>query len=840
MLAIWKWDIIASPPYWDFAMGLYFEADFLAESHFDYYRLWTQEKRFTEGGPAVYLISVLPTLIALCMVTLQDSVAVLVVGHLSTFFWAAIALVGAIHLMKGRIGLGPSIVTALAIATTPLFSVQVDMLGMDVPALAVSIVAVLLFRHDHLKSAILVALLAFFFKPTAMVTNAAFAAWLSASLVTGQGRLPIATERRRWNALSLAFAVTALEMAIFRSVQQVSKSRSETTAVDPVQGLRLLRQVVDWCPELSGLFLAILLTLLIAIPAMLLRACCRGGFSLRAGADALADIVERERTMVVSMMIVFMTLAAVILVYTIPRYLTLPLPFLFVTAAFLGFSHRFIAKATLAALLGLIVFNVMNQDGRYLPALGPPGSVDLRTGALLERSREYLPDHRSNIEAVKAIAQADLPVIAPAPFGHFLTLPRLGYVHKAMTCYSLNSFLSADARPMARLFTDRPKRTIHVRVHNRFSEIGVCAVPPRARGDRIVYRDELISPLLAYEHEWPARETEAAEQQAYADFFFPEQGLVQRARQLAALGRLEEAHKVLREVLAHKPLDLEARLLQAQLLLQSGKLQEAQREYAELEKYFPDAARVKLGIADLKHRKGDKEGALEAVDDAIALAPQSADAHHDRGYLLAQVGKLSLARESFLAALDRDPDHPRARHGLASVHLALGDRSAAEREWTELARRRPEFADGHQQLSALCLAQGRVSESIAHARRAIAAAPDRADLRNDLAWLLATSADDRWRDGAGALTLAKEACALAQSRQDAGLINYLDTLAVAQAETGAWPEALRTLDDALQRAQTSNDHAALAKLRERRAQFEQKKPVRQAPATSAPAEALSP
>lgn len=54
-LAVWKWDIVRSPPYEEQAVGLWSEASFLVESGFDYYGLRFEQHDNTdkERGPPI-------------------------------------------------------------------------------------------------------------------------------------------------------------------------------------------------------------------------------------------------------------------------------------------------------------------------------------------------------------------------------------------------------------------------------------------------------------------------------------------------------------------------------------------------------------------------------------------------------------------------------------------------------------------------------------------------------------------------------------------------------------------------------------------------------------------
>ena len=69
LLLVVRWEIVDSPPFFDYALGLWREAEFLARTNFNYYSL-----RYEcaigiseEGGPRCYLITVVPGLTAVLM-----------------------------------------------------------------------------------------------------------------------------------------------------------------------------------------------------------------------------------------------------------------------------------------------------------------------------------------------------------------------------------------------------------------------------------------------------------------------------------------------------------------------------------------------------------------------------------------------------------------------------------------------------------------------------------------------------------------------------------------------------------------------------------------------------
>jgi Flp pilus assembly protein TadD len=84
--------------------------------------------------------------------------------------------------------------------------------------------------------------------------------------------------------------------------------------------------------------------------------------------------------------------------------------------------------------------------------------------------------------------------------------------------------------------------------------------------------------------------------------------------------------------------------------------------------------------------------------------------------------------------------------------------------------------------------------AVAQLRQVLADKADSADALGNLAWLLATSADDRVRGGAEAVQCAERACRLTEFKQS----RLVGTLAAAYAEVGRFPEAAAAAEKALQ------------------------------------------
>src|SRR5688572_29672313 len=76
-------------------------------------------------------------------------------------------------------------------------------------------------------------------------------------------------------------------------------------------------------------------------------------------------------------------------------------------------------------------------------------------------------------------------------------------------------------------------------------------------------------------------------------------------------------------------------------------------------------------------QSGQFDGALQLIDQALALSPNEADAYILRGICLSQTGQPAAATEAFGKAIELDPNSAKARYNLA-VHLyALGQKQEA-------------------------------------------------------------------------------------------------------------------------------------------------------------------
>jgi cytochrome c-type biogenesis protein CcmH/NrfG len=99
------------------------------------------------------------------------------------------------------------------------------------------------------------------------------------------------------------------------------------------------------------------------------------------------------------------------------------------------------------------------------------------------------------------------------------------------------------------------------------------------------------------------------------------------------------------------------------------------------------------------------------------------------------------------------------------------------------------------------LQKHRPGDSIACYQKALQLAPRSAPILNGLAWVLATSSDAQFRNGARAIQLAGQADHLARGKDP----RIIRTLAAAYAENGQFGEAIQVAKRALKLAPAESD-----------------------------------
>jgi spermidine synthase len=215
--------------------------------------------------------------------------------------------------------------------------------------------------------------------------------------------------------------------------------------------------------------------------------------------------------------------------------------------------------------------------------------------------------------------------------------------------------------------------------------------------------------------------------------------------------------------------------------------------------------------------------ALPHAERAIEIDPRSAPAHHTRGAVLLIQGHTAAAGIEFFRALEIDPDFAPSLLASASVLHAQGAYARAADLFERVVRLRPDYAQQpdalHRYAESLDreLASGQVgfAEAVEDHRRALALLPDWIEVRQRLAWLLATHPQATAKDGREAIVHAQRAMQAGGRRTR----SELDTLAAAYAAAGDFSQAIAVSERNLARAELGGETLVAASIRERLALY---------------------
>jgi protein O-GlcNAc transferase len=128
--------------------------------------------------------------------------------------------------------------------------------------------------------------------------------------------------------------------------------------------------------------------------------------------------------------------------------------------------------------------------------------------------------------------------------------------------------------------------------------------------------------------------------------------------------------------------------------------------------------------------------ALSCFEKAVALNPGYSDARNNLGRGLRSLGRFDQAVTQFELVAKSTPDSPVAHFNLASAFELAGRKPDAEKHYRSAISLRPDFVDAHLHLAALLQGIDRLPEALAHAERAVTLRPDSAGVRNNLGNIL--------------------------------------------------------------------------------------------------------
>lgn len=161
-------------------------------------------------------------------------------------------------------------------------------------------------------------------------------------------------------------------------------------------------------------------------------------------------------------------------------------------------------------------------------------------------------------------------------------------------------------------------------------------------------------------------------------------------------GHQEEAKVLLQRALAANPLDVQARQMLSQLLLETGQIVKADALLSEGQRLLPEQPNFTLMLARLKADGGDVSGAIQLLEAGRASARNEPQYHAFLAALLLRAQRYDEAMEHYLVALRSDPANANWLVGVGVAFEGVGkhaDAAEAYRRADGTANLTTEMAD---------------------------------------------------------------------------------------------------------------------------------------------------
>jgi tetratricopeptide (TPR) repeat protein len=256
-----------------------------------------------------------------------------------------------------------------------------------------------------------------------------------------------------------------------------------------------------------------------------------------------------------------------------------------------------------------------------------------------------------------------------------------------------------------------------------------------------------------------------------------------------------QAEQILQQAKQAMPDNPDAYRLLGDFYFASGDIPNALNEYASLDKDHPKDLRVRKNYVQLLILSGRLDDAYRLDQELLKQHPKDPDGQVLLGQILRAQNKLSEAQQALEGAITSSPENADAHYALGLVLTQLGDSARGERELREALKLHPGMTDASKALSALAMKKGDFDSLRQSAEAIIAAQPNQPD-----GYLLEATALGNKGDAQGAYTNLQKAILLAPN--DPRAYASLGELYTAQKK---FPEAQKNFELALQKNPRSSE-----------------------------------
>jgi tetratricopeptide (TPR) repeat protein len=217
---------------------------------------------------------------------------------------------------------------------------------------------------------------------------------------------------------------------------------------------------------------------------------------------------------------------------------------------------------------------------------------------------------------------------------------------------------------------------------------------------------------------------------------------------------------------------------------------------------------------------GDSGSAVDQFEQTLKLDPNFVKAHYSLAVIQASTGQTTAAIQHFNAALKAEPGYVEARLQLAHALRRSGQFEASLPQYAQIVAKDARVPEARFGYAAALIRLRRWADARDYLIDAMRVYPNELAFANALARVLAAAPDDKVRDGRRALATVQPVIALVRVR------DMLETMAMAQAETGQFNEAVTWQKGAIAEAERTNGPEIAQRIADNLRLYESRKPCR--------------
>ncbi len=263
--------------------------------------------------------------------------------------------------------------------------------------------------------------------------------------------------------------------------------------------------------------------------------------------------------------------------------------------------------------------------------------------------------------------------------------------------------------------------------------------------------------------------------------------------------------------------------IQIRPLLNEQKFDQARETCEKMIAMQPDVHAPYLYLACIANRFKDYPEAIKQLTKAIEIEPDDILPHNIFADIYEKQGNNEQAINHHNISLKIEPEQTGVLNQLAALYTSLKKTDKAIESYRKSLQTEPKQPTVMSDLAMVLYGQNKVAEAIVLWSDSLESDPNQVYAANSLAWIKATSKDEKFYNPGEALTFARQACQLTEY-QDPGM---LDTLAAAQAANGEFDKAAETAGKAIQIAKSTGQNERLRNFQNHQNLYKVSKSLRQ-------------